>query len=76
MGVFVKNLSLVDSDLSRVILLDNSPASFLLHPDNAILIETWTEDPKDVTLLDMLPFLDALRFADDVRSILSLRRMQ
>lgn len=76
MGVFVKNLSLVDGDLSRVILLDNSPASFLMHPDNAILIETWTDDCKDATLLDLLPFLDALRFVDDVRSILSLRRMQ
>lgn len=76
-GVFVKNLTLVDTDLSRVCLIDNSPASFLMHPDNGILVESWTTQNKtDNCLLDLLPFLDALRFADDVRSILSLRRLQ
>ncbi|PJF17741.1 hypothetical protein PSACC_02441 [Paramicrosporidium saccamoebae] len=76
MGMFVKNLSLVDPDLSRVCLIDNSPASFLMHPDNGIPIESWTHDRSDTCLLDMLPFLDALRFVDDVRCILSLRRIQ
>lgn len=76
-GVFVKNLTLVDADLSRVCLIDNSSASFLMHPDNGILVESWTTQNKsDTCLLDLLPFLDALRFADDVRSILSLRRLQ
>lgn len=74
--MFVKNLTLVDPDLSRVCLVDNSPASFLMHPDNGIPIESWTQDKSDTSLLDLLPFLDALRFADDVRSILSLRRLQ
>ena len=76
MGMYVKNLSLVDPDLSRVCLLDNSPASFLMHPDNGIPIESWTQDRADTCLVDMLPFLDALRFADDVRCVLSLRRLQ
>ena len=74
-GVYMKDLTLVDGDLSRVCLLDNSPASFLLHPDNGIPIESWTHDRKDRSLPDMLPFLDALRFTDDVRCILSLRRL-
>jgi len=73
-GVHVKNLCLVDGgDLSRVCLLDNSPVSFALHPHNGIPIESWTHDRSDTGLLDLLPFLDALRFVDDVRSILSLR---
>lgn len=76
MGVFVKNLTLVDADLSRVCLLDNSPSSFLIHPDNGIPVESWTQDRSDTSLIDLLPFLDALRFADDVRSVLSLRRLQ
>jgi CTD nuclear envelope phosphatase 1 len=42
-------------------------------PDNAIPIEGWMSDPNDVALLDLLPFLDALRFCHDVRSVLSLR---
>lgn len=32
MGLFIKNLTLVDPDLSRVCLLDNSLVSFAMHP--------------------------------------------
>ena len=39
--------------------------------DNAIPIKSWFTDPKDTSLLNLLPFLDALRFTHDVRSILS-----
>lgn len=75
-GVHTKNLCLVDGgDLSRVCLLDNSPISFALHPHNGIPIESWTHDRTDTALLDLLPFFDALRFVDDVRSILSLRSL-
>jgi CTD nuclear envelope phosphatase 1 len=38
-----------------------------------VFIDSWYEDKKDTALLDLLPFLDALRFVEDVRSILSLR---
>lgn len=72
---YLKDLSLIDSDISKICLLDNSAASFALYPDNAIPIESWKEDPKDSALLDLLPFLDALRFVEDVRSVLSLRRI-
>ena len=69
----MKNLSVIESDLSQICLLDNSPMSYVDHPDNAIPIESWINDPHDEALLDLLPFLDALRFTDDVRTILSLR---
>ena len=39
--------------------------------DNAIPIQSWFSDPHDQCLLNLLPFLDALRFTSDVRSILS-----
>ncbi|KAJ3107099.1 Nuclear envelope morphology protein 1 [Physocladia obscura] len=70
---FTKDLSIVEPDLSTVVLLDNSPLSFAINPENCIPIETWTHDLNDEGLLDLLPFLDALRFTDDVRSVLSLR---
>ena len=54
-------------------LLDNSPTSHLMNPANAIPISGWTGDERDQALLDLLPFLDSLRFAGDVRSILGLR---
>jgi RNA polymerase II subunit A small phosphatase-like protein len=31
-GHFVKDLSLLNRDLNRVIIVDNSPISYLLHP--------------------------------------------
>lgn len=73
-GLYSKDLTIVESDLSRVILVDNSPISYTLHPENAIPISSWMSDTKDEALLDLLPFLDALRFTEDVRSILSLRK--
>ncbi|KAE8207866.1 hypothetical protein CF327_g7237 [Tilletia walkeri] len=72
-GTYLKNLSIVDSDLARVCLVDNSPASYLINPANGIPIEGWTHDPNDEALLDLLPVLDSLRFANDVRHILGLR---
>ena len=72
-GLYLKDLSLIDQDLSRICLLDNSAISFILNPENGIFIDSWLGDKKDTGLLDLLPFLDALRFVDDVRSVLSLR---
>lgn len=72
---YAKNLALVEPDLSQVCLVDNSFAAFSCNPDNGILIPTWIDDPLDEALLDLLPFLDALRFVDDVRSVLSLRKI-
>ena len=43
----------------------------LLTADNAIPIKSWFSDPHDTALLDLLPLLDALRFTNDVRSVLS-----
>ena len=75
-GVYLKNLSLIEPDLSQVFIVDNSVAAFELNPDNGILINTWIDDMNDEALLDSLPFLDALRFVEDVRSILSLRKIK
>ncbi|PWN94689.1 NLI interacting factor, partial [Tilletiopsis washingtonensis] len=72
-GSYLKDLALVDTDLSRVCLVDNSPMSYLINPANGIPIEGWTHDPNDECLLDLLPVLDALRFASDVRNVLSIR---
>ncbi|KAJ3272699.1 Nuclear envelope morphology protein 1 [Terramyces sp. JEL0728] len=70
---FMKDLQLVEQDLSKVILIDNAPFCFGINPDNGVPIETWINNTKDECLLDLLPFLDALRFTEDVRSVLSLR---
>ncbi|CAE6458059.1 unnamed protein product [Rhizoctonia solani] len=72
-GGYSKDLSIIDSDLSRVCLIDNSPASYSINSANGIPIEGWISDPGDEALLDLLPVLDSLRFTSDVRHVLGLR---
>lgn len=71
LGSYIKDLSVVHSDLSSIVILDNSPGAYRSHPDNAIPIKSWFSDPSDTALLNLLPMLDALRFTSDVRSVLS-----
>uniref|UniRef100_A0A8C9GG21 Mitochondrial import inner membrane translocase subunit TIM50 n=1 Tax=Piliocolobus tephrosceles TaxID=591936 RepID=A0A8C9GG21_9PRIM len=71
LGSYIKHLSVVHSDLSSIVILDNSPAAYRSHPDKAITIKSWFSDPSDTTLLKLLPMLDALRFTVDVRLVLS-----
>lgn len=39
-GNYVKDLSRLGRDLRRVLILDNSPASYVFHPDNAVSART------------------------------------
>ncbi|KAH8348058.1 hypothetical protein KR084_003540 [Drosophila pseudotakahashii] len=68
-----KDLTLVNPDMSGTLIIDNSPYAYRDFPDNAVPIKTFIYDPDDTELLKLLPFLDALRFTKDVRSILGRR---
>lgn len=72
-GTYSKDLSILNEDLARICLIDNSPVSYSINKANGIPIEGWTNDPSDEALLDLLPVLDSLRFTGDVRHVLSLR---
>jgi len=87
-GAYIKDLSQVEPDLSRVMIVDNSPVSYIFHEgqlyygvdqntlteaDNAIPIEGWISDPTDNDLLNLIPFLEGLQHATDVRALLALR---
>nr|XP_046170702.1 CTD nuclear envelope phosphatase 1A-like isoform X1 [Oncorhynchus gorbuscha]XP_046170710.1 CTD nuclear envelope phosphatase 1A-like isoform X1 [Oncorhynchus gorbuscha] len=76
LGSYFKVLSVVHNDLSSIVILDNSPGAYRIHPDNAIPIKSWFSDPSDTALLNLLPMLDALRFTSDVRSVLSRKLHQ
>uniref|UniRef100_A0A803JPR2 Gamma-aminobutyric acid receptor-associated protein-like 1 n=2 Tax=Xenopus tropicalis TaxID=8364 RepID=A0A803JPR2_XENTR len=69
LGSYIKDLSVVHSDLSSVVILDNSPGAYRSHPDNAIPIKSWFSDPSDTALLNLLPMLDALRNRNSNRSL-------
>ncbi|CAC5410546.1 CTDNEP1 [Mytilus coruscus] len=70
-GSYTKQLTEICKDLSSIFILDNSPVAYKNYPDNAIPIKSWFSEPTDISLLCLLPMLDALRFCHDVRSVLS-----
>jgi len=70
-GYYVKNLSVVNPDLSRVIIVDNSPVAYSMNKENAIAISDWVGDNSgDQALQKLLPFLKNLKDVEDVRTIL------
>ncbi|KAJ5226714.1 NLI interacting factor [Penicillium citrinum] len=73
-GAYIKDLSSVEPDLSKVMILDNSPMSYIFHEDNAVPIEGWINDPTDNGLLHLIPTFEALQYVTDVRALLALRR--
>ncbi|OLL22405.1 Nuclear envelope morphology protein 1 [Neolecta irregularis DAH-3] len=74
-GFYIKDLGKIHDDLSNIMILDNSPRSYISHEENAIPIEGWISDPSDLDLLCLVPFLHSLRFVTDVRTLLGLRLM-
>lgn len=70
LGLFSKDLSVITNDLSSIFILDNSPFAYKNYPHNAIQIKSWFCDQSDKALLNLLPVLDAMRFVQDVRSVL------
>ncbi len=57
---FVKDLSRLGRELSRVIIVDNVADNFRLQPENGILIKTWTDDPHDTALQELAPILKSI----------------
>ena len=68
-GNYVKDLSLLDRDLANTIIIDNSPASYLFHPENAIDCSSFIDDPRDRELDQIGAFLTGIKDIKDVRGI-------
>ncbi|KAI1315985.1 hypothetical protein EDD11_010567 [Mortierella claussenii] len=71
-GNYVKDLSVIGRDLNNTIIIDNSPASYIFHPTNAVPISSWFNDPHDTELLDLIPFLADMTVVDNVNPILDM----
>uniref|UniRef100_A0A8C1RYK5 Mitochondrial import inner membrane translocase subunit TIM50 n=1 Tax=Cyprinus carpio TaxID=7962 RepID=A0A8C1RYK5_CYPCA len=69
-GNYVKDLSRLGRELRNVIILDNSPASYIFHPENAVPVQSWFDDMNDTELLDLLPFFEGLSKEEDVYGVL------
>ncbi|CZT24872.1 related to plasma membrane phosphatase required for sodium stress response [Ramularia collo-cygni] len=59
-GNYVKDLSQVGRDLKETIIIDNSPTSYIFHPQHAVPISSWFSDAHDNELLDLIPVLEDL----------------
>lgn len=75
MGNYVKDLSLLGRDVDRVVIVDNSPISYLFHPRNALPVLSWFEDPSDNELRDLLPFLEQLAASNDIYQLLNSQQL-
>lgn len=60
---------MIGRDLSKSIIIDNIASNFKLQPRNGIAISTWTGQPEDISLLNLIPVLKklALDNVNDVR---------
>ncbi|ERF72101.1 hypothetical protein EPUS_02892 [Endocarpon pusillum Z07020] len=73
-GNYVKDLSQVGRDLRETIIIDNSPTSYIFHPQHAVPISSWFSDAHDNELLDLIPVLEDLAGAQvrDVSLVLDV----
>uniref|UniRef100_A0A2P2LZA7 FCP1 homology domain-containing protein n=1 Tax=Rhizophora mucronata TaxID=61149 RepID=A0A2P2LZA7_RHIMU len=72
-GTYTKDLTVLGVDLAKVAIIDNSPQVFRLQVNNGIPIRSWFSDPSDCALISLIPFLETLVEADDVRPIIAKR---
>ncbi|KAK0179709.1 hypothetical protein PV327_005437 [Microctonus hyperodae] len=69
-GNYVKDLNKLGRDLHQIIIVDNSPASYIFHPDNAVPVASWFDDMTDSELLDLIPFFEKLSNVENIYTVL------
>ncbi|KAL1596363.1 mitochondrial inner membrane protein required for protein import [Paraconiothyrium brasiliense] len=59
-GEYIKDLSHLNRDLSRTIIIDTDPSHVKAQPENAIILPKWKGQPGDKGLVSLIPFLEYL----------------
>ena len=55
---FVKDISRLGRDITKIIIVDNMPQNFRLQKENGIFIKTfYGEDQEDSALYELIPIL-------------------
>ncbi|XP_033211090.1 mitochondrial import inner membrane translocase subunit TIM50-C-like [Belonocnema kinseyi] len=75
-GQHVKDLSALNRDLSKVIVVDWNGDSVKYHPENVLKLPRWTGNDDDTTMYDLAAFLKTIHVSqvDDVRDVLNYYR--
>lgn len=71
-GKLIKDLSLLNRDLTKVVAIDVNSESLSLQPENSLILKPWDGKPDDY-LIQLIPFLEylATQPVKDVRPILN-----
>ncbi|KAK4144026.1 mitochondrial import inner membrane translocase [Dichotomopilus funicola] len=71
-GEIIKDLSYLNRDLSKVIIIDTNAKHVRAQPENAIILPKWVGEPKDKELVGLVPLLEFIHTMqyDDVRKVI------
>lgn len=75
--VVVKDLTIFkDRAISKMVLIDNAIESFLLQPQNGVLVSAWIGDITDTLLIEdgpgsLIHFLKLCAMSEDVRDVIT-----
>jgi len=70
-GSYIKDLQIVCRDLSKVVIIDNSPAAYSYNRENGIPIDDYIGlNSQDQSLLRLIPLLQEVHKSEDVRHAL------
>ena len=56
----VKDISCLNRDLGKVIIVDTDPDKYQLQPENGLTLKPWKGEEGDIELPKMMKFLEGL----------------
>nr|XP_020467775.1 CTD small phosphatase-like protein 3 [Monopterus albus] len=74
LGHYIKDLSILERDLAKTVVLDNAPHTYPYHLMNTIPIKSWSGESTDRELQKLIPYMEKLSAVEDFREVLKKRK--